>query len=245
MTVNVNSAAANTREAEAVVLRPRNNAEESGRVVQGAVAVMTEIDASSNQISQIIGLIDDIAFQTNLLALNAGVEAARAGDAGRGFTVVASEVRAQAQRSSAAAKEIKTLIIDSSRHVGRGVEQVGRAGEALASIVDKVAHISTLMSDMAEGAGQQSIGLGEITIGVTQLDQVTQQNAAMAEESSAASHSLHQEATALAALVGHFKTTALSGGGSVAPRNRPGKQRQNGQGNSGTENRFLPTARSA
>ena len=211
MTINVNTAAANAREVESVVLRARHDAEESGRVVQGAVAVMNEIDASSSQISQIIGVIDDIAFQTNLLALNAGVEAARAGDAGRGFAVVASEVRALAQRSSAAAKEIKTLISDSSQHVGRGVDQVGRAGEALASIVEKVAHISTLMSDMAQGASQQSTGLGEINIGVTQLDQVTQQNAAMVEESSDASHSLHREATTLAGLVGHFRLQPPSG----------------------------------
>lgn len=218
MTVNVNTAAGNAREVEAVVLRTRGEAEESGRVVQGAVAVMTEIDTSSSQISQIIGVIDDIAFQTNLLALNAGVEAARAGDAGRGFAVVASEVRALAQRSSAAAKEIKALISDSTQHVGRGVEQVGRAGAALASIVDKVAHISTLMSDIAQGASQQSTGLGEINLGVTQLDQVTQQNAAMVEESSAASHSLYQEATTLSSLIGSFRTEP------VAERGMPSAQ---------------------
>jgi len=206
MTVNVNAAASNAREVETVVMRARSDAQESARVVQSAVDAMNAIDASSSQISQIIGVIDDIAFQTNLLALNAGVEAARAGDAGRGFAVVASEVRALAQRSSGAAKEIKTLIGDSTQHVGRGVQQVGRAGEALASIVDKVAHISTLMSDMAEGASQQSTGLAEINIGVTQLDQVTQQNAAMVEESTAASHSLHQETTTLATLVAHFRT---------------------------------------
>ncbi len=210
MTVNVNSAAANAREVDTVVKRARGDAQESARVVQTAVDAMNEIDNSSSRISQIIGVIDDIAFQTNLLALNAGVEAARAGDAGRGFAVVASEVRALAQRSSGAAKEIKTLIGESTQHVARGVQQVGRAGEALASIVDKVAHISTLMSDMAEGASQQSIGLAEINIGVTQLDQVTQQNAAMVEESTAASHSLHQDATMLASLVGHFRTQSPS-----------------------------------
>jgi methyl-accepting chemotaxis protein len=210
MTVNVNAAASNAREVETVVMRARSDAQESARVVQSAVDAMNAIDASSSQISQIIGVIDDIAFQTNLLALNAGVEAARAGDAGRGFAVVASEVRALAQRSSGAAKEIKTLIGDSTQHVGRGVQQVGRAGEALASIVDKVAHISTLMSDMAEGASQQSTGLAEINIGVTQLDQVTQQNAAMVEESTAASHSLHQETTTLATLVAHFRTRSAA-----------------------------------
>lgn len=210
LTASVKSAADGARQVEAIVRQARKEAEESGVVVEGAVAAMTEIKKSSEHISQIIGVIDDIAFQTNLLALNAGVEAARAGDAGRGFAVVASEVRALAQRSSAAAKEIKTLISASTQHVGRGVEQVDRAGEALASIVDRVAHISTLVSDIAAGSGEQATGLAEINIGVTQLDQVTQQNAAMVEESTAASHSLHQEATGLADLVNRFATSADS-----------------------------------
>ena len=213
LTSSVKSAADGAREVESIVRQARKEAEESGAVVQGAVSAMTEIERSSDQISQIIGVIDDIAFQTNLLALNAGVEAARAGDAGKGFAVVASEVRALAQRSSAAAKEIKTLIGTSTQHVGRGVDQVGRAGEALASIVNRVAHISTLVSDIAAGASEQSTGLAEINIGVTQLDQVTQQNAAMVEQSTAASHSLHQEASDLASLVSRF---ALRDGGRTA-----------------------------
>jgi len=206
MTASVKSAADGARQVEGIVREARQEAEQSAGIVQGAVAAMTEIRKSSDQISQIIGVIDDIAFQTNLLALNAGVEAARAGDAGRGFAVVASEVRALAQRSSAAAKEIKTLISASTQHVGRGVEQVDRTGEALASIVDRVSHISTLISDIAAGAGEQSTGLAEINVGITQLDQVTQQNAAMSEESTAASHALHQEASGLSDLVGHFQT---------------------------------------
>lgn len=204
LTASVKSAADGARQVESIVRLARQEAEQSATVVQGAVAAMTEIRKSSDHISQIIGVIDDIAFQTNLLALNAGVEAARAGDAGRGFAVVASEVRALAQRSSAAAKEIKSLIVASTQHVGRGVNQVDRTGEALASIVERVAHISTLVSDIAAGAGEQSTGLAEINIGVTQLDQVTQQNAAMVEQSTAASHSLYVEATRLADLVGHF-----------------------------------------
>ena len=207
LTASVRSAAEGSREVEDIVRRARQEAEDSGAVVQGAVAAMSEIEKSSEQISQIIGAIDDIAFQTNLLALNAGVEAARAGDAGKGFAVVASEVRALAQRSSAAAKEIKSLIVTSAQHVRSGVERVGQAGEALTSIVGSVANISTLVSNIAAGAAEQSTGLAEINIGVTQLDQVTQQNAAMAEQSTAASHSLNQDATALADIVAVFSLT--------------------------------------
>ncbi|EEW24195.1 methyl-accepting chemotaxis protein [Rhodobacter ferrooxidans] len=205
LTASVRSAAEGAIEVENIVQQARKEAEDSGAVVQGAVGAMAEIEKSSEQISQIIGAIDDIAFQTNLLALNAGVEAARAGDAGKGFAVVASEVRALAQRSSTAAKEIKTLIGTSAQHVGRGVDQVGKAGEALQSIVTSVANISTLVSTIAAGAAEQSTGLAEINIGVTQLDQVTQQNAAMVEESTAASHSLNHDATGLAELVAKFR----------------------------------------
>ena len=205
LTASVKSAADGAREVEGIVRQARQSADESGVVVQGAVAAMAEIEKSSEQISQIIGAIDDIAFQTNLLALNAGVEAARAGDAGKGFAVVASEVRALAQRSSAAAKEIKTLIATSAQHVGRGVDQVGKAGATLQNIVGSVANISTLVSTIASGAAEQSTGLAEINIGVTQLDQVTQQNAAMVEESTAASHALNQDAGGLADIVARFR----------------------------------------
>ncbi len=204
LTASIRTAAESAREVEGIVRSARNEAEESGEVVQAAVKAMTEIEHSSDQISQIIGVIDDIAFQTNLLALNAGVEAARAGDAGKGFAVVASEVRALAQRSSAAAREIKSLISASTQHVGRGVEQVGRAGTALENIVSRVSHISTLVSNIASAAAEQSTGLAEINLGVTQLDQVTQKNAAMVEQSTAASQSLNQEAAGLARLVAQF-----------------------------------------
>ena len=205
LTASVRSAAEGAQEVESIVGAARKEAEASDVVVQGAVAAMAEIERSSEQITQIISAIDDIAFQTNLLALNAGVEAARAGEAGKGFAVVASEVRALAQRSSAAAKEIKTLIGESAQYVGRGVDQVSKAGDALNNIVKSVANISTLVSNIAAGAGEQATGLGEINIGVTQLDQVTQQNAAMVEESTAASHALHQEASSLAQLVARFQ----------------------------------------
>ncbi|MBY6057907.1 cache domain-containing protein [Leisingera daeponensis] len=205
LTASVKSAAEGARSVEATMEEAKQEARTSGEVVQSAVSAMTEIEESSNQISQIISVIDDIAFQTNLLALNAGVEAARAGEAGRGFAVVASEVRALAQRSSDAAMEIKTLIGNSSGQVARGVDLVGKAGDALQSIVSQVTHISQLVSGIAEGAAEQSTGLGEINTGVTQLDQVTQQNAAMVEEATAAGHMLKTDAAKLSDLVAHFK----------------------------------------
>ncbi|WP_291726464.1 methyl-accepting chemotaxis protein [Leisingera sp. F5] len=205
LTASVKSAAEGARSVEATMEDAKGEARTSGEVVQSAVAAMTEIEESSAHISQIISVIDDIAFQTNLLALNAGVEAARAGEAGRGFAVVASEVRALAQRSSDAAMEIKTLIGNSSGQVARGVDLVGKAGDALQSIVSQVSHISQLVSGIAEGAAEQSTGLNEINTGVTQLDQVTQQNAAMVEQATAAGHLLKTDASKLSDLVAHFK----------------------------------------
>ncbi len=208
LTESVKSASDGAGEADRVVRDAREKAEASGLVVVDAVNAMSEIEKSSLQISQIIGVIDDIAFQTNLLALNAGVEAARAGEAGRGFAVVASEVRALAQRSSEAAKEIKQLISTSSRFVENGVDLVGQAGEALKTIVTSVTEISSLVSEIASSSKEQATGLTEINSGVTMLDQVTQQNAAMVEESTAASHSLRQEAEGLTELVGRFRISS-------------------------------------
>lgn len=207
LTASVKSAAEGAKEVERIVREARTDADNSGVIVQNAVSAMTMIEKSSSEISQIIGVIDDIAFQTNLLALNAGVEAARAGDAGRGFAVVASEVRALAQRSSDAARQIKTLISGSTEQVERGVVLVSKAGDALTTIADRVAHISTLISEIAAGAHEQSTGLGEVNIGVTHLDQVTQQNAAMVEEATAGSHALNHEASQLIELVGRFQVT--------------------------------------
>ena len=207
LTTSVKAAAKGAREVETIVQNTRTEAEESGKVVLSAVDAMNGIERSSEQISRIIGVIDDIAFQTNLLALNAGVEAARAGDSGRGFAVVASEVRALAQRSSEASKEIKALITTSSQLVGRGVNAVGSAGKALTSMVDRVTHISTLVSNIATGAVQQSTALGEVNIGVTQLDQVAQRNAAMVEQSMSSTQSLQQEAFGLDNLMSRFTTT--------------------------------------
>jgi methyl-accepting chemotaxis protein len=206
ITATVRKTAEGSKQANGVVAATRSDAEASGHIVQETVAAMAEIEKSSKQISQIIGVIDEIAFQTNLLALNAGVEAARAGDAGRGFAVVASEVRALAQRSSEAAKEIKGHISASSQHVETGVELVGEAGKALQKIVIKVNEISGLVSEIAASAQEQSTALAEVNTAINQMDQVTQQNAAMVEQSTAASHSLTQEAEDLISLVSRFQT---------------------------------------
>ncbi|WP_415288375.1 methyl-accepting chemotaxis protein [Brevundimonas sp. S1H14] len=218
ITATVNRTADGARQASRAVQTARNEAEASGVVVSDAVAAMTAIEQSSNQISAIIGVIDEIAFQTNLLALNAGVEAARAGDAGRGFAVVASEVRALAQRSAEAAKEIKTLITASGRQVEQGVTLVGQTGQALGRIVAGVAEIDGLMSEISASAQEQATGLQQVNTAVNQMDQVTQQNAAMVEESTAASHSLAQEADVLAASVAHFKVAHLN---AAAPALKP------------------------
>lgn len=204
LTQNLRVAAGEAKLADEVVTRAREDAVESGQVVEQAVTAMAEIERSSNRISRIIEVIDDIAFQTNLLALNAGVEAARAGEAGRGFAVVASEVRALAQRSAGAAREITDLISISRDHVGQGVELVGKAGHALGGIVTSVADISQHVSEIAGSAAEQSRSIDEINAAVTNLDQVTQQNAAMFQETTAASHALRREAQQLSDTVGQF-----------------------------------------
>ena len=205
LTASVNSAADGARQANEVVLEARSNAEKSGGVVKDAVHAMGKIADSSSQISSIISVIDDIAFQTNLLALNAGVEAARAGDAGRGFAVVASEVRALAQRSSEAAREINTLISASGEHVNRGVTLVGDAGSALDRIVTSVSDITEHVSAIAASAQEQSTGLAEINDAMNQLDQVTQQNAAMFEQTTAAAQTLATAGADLGSAVSRFK----------------------------------------
>ena len=215
ITATVRRTSEGASQARTVVGAAKADAETGGDVVRRAVEAMSEIEGSSNQISQIIGVIDEIAFQTNLLALNAGVEAARAGEAGRGFAVVASEVRALAQRSAEAAKEIKTLISASSAQVGTGVTLVGETGQALERIVAQVAQINTVVAEIAASAQEQSTGLHQVNIAVNQMDQVTQQNAAMVEETTAASHALAKEAGELAQLMTRFRLT--SGG---APRMR-------------------------
>jgi methyl-accepting chemotaxis protein len=205
ITATVRKTAEGSKHAREVVGQAKKEAEYSGQVVREAVAAMSDIEKSSNQIGQIIGVIDEIAFQTNLLALNAGVEAARAGDAGRGFAVVASEVRALAQRSAEAAKEIKALISASSGQVEQGVALVGETGKALKRIMLQVNEINTIVGEIAASAQEQATGLDQVNTAVNQMDQVTQQNAAMVEESTAASHALSRETEQLAQLVGRFR----------------------------------------
>jgi methyl-accepting chemotaxis protein len=205
ITATVKRTAEGAREARAAVEAARSAAEASGSVVGRAITAMSEIEGSAQQISQIIGVIDEIAFQTNLLALNAGVEAARAGDAGKGFAVVASEVRALAQRSAEAAKEIKGLISDSTARVGEGVQLVGETGQALQRISAEVVRINALVVEIAASAQEQATGLEQVNVAVNQMDQVTQQNAAMVEESTAASHALAREADNLTDLMGKFR----------------------------------------
>ena len=205
ITATVRKTAEGARDASGLVAQARNGAERSGQIVDQAVSAMSEIESSSAQVNQIIGVIDEIAFQTNLLALNAGVEAARAGEAGRGFAVVAQEVRALAQRSADAAKEIKTLISTSSQQVGAGVDLVAQTGQSLRAIVGQVAAIDALVKEIAASAQEQSTGLHQVNVAVNQMDQVVQQNAAMVEEATAASHALKGEASELSVLVGRFQ----------------------------------------
>jgi methyl-accepting chemotaxis protein len=204
ITATVHKSAEGAGEAADVMKTAEEVASASSQVVQETISAMKAIEASSGQIASIIGVIDEIAFQTNLLALNAGVEAARAGEAGRGFAVVASEVRALAQRSADAAKEIKTLIGASSIQVQKGVGLVDRTGQSLERLLALVEKIDHRVAAIASSAAEQATGLREVNTAMNQMDQVTQQNAAMVEQSTAASHALAQESSTLAALVERF-----------------------------------------
>ena len=214
ITDTVNQTSRGAAEAHNAVRAATGEVEKSDTVVRQAIDAMGGIEKSSTEIGQIIGVIDEIAFQTNLLALNAGVEAARAGEAGRGFAVVAQEVRALAQRSAEAAKEIKELISTSTEQVETGVDLVGRTGEALKRISEHVSLVNGVVAEIARSAQEQASGIGEINTAVDQMDKVTQQNAAMVEETTAASHQLAREAESLADLMARFR---LAGAAADAP----------------------------
>ncbi|MFN3320876.1 MAG: methyl-accepting chemotaxis protein [Allorhizobium sp.] len=218
ITTTVKDSTKRAQEAGQLVSRAKSGAEESGDIVRRAVIAMEKIEQSSQSISNIIGVIDEIAFQTNLLALNAGVEAARAGEAGKGFAVVAQEVRELAQRSATAAKEIKSLITTSNEQVQEGVQLVGHTGKALETIVAEVQEINRHVLAIVESAQEQSSGLQQINTAVNQMDQDTQKNAAMVEETTAASYGLAQEVVALNGLLAQFRLA--DHGTSVAPRPR-------------------------
>jgi methyl-accepting chemotaxis protein len=205
ITANVSNSSKRVEEARSVALQASSSATHSGNVVADAVRAMHKIEESSSKVTNIIGVIDEIAFQTNLLALNAGVEAARAGEAGKGFAVVAQEVRELAQRSAQAAKEIKELIRNSSVEVETGVKLVSETGEALTTISQLIVSINQHMDSIATSAREQSIGLSEVNTAVNQMDQVTQQNAAMVEEANAAGASLASEASRLREMIEHFQ----------------------------------------
>jgi len=219
--VTVAQASERSTETRKLVAEAKVCTEDSGRVVQNAIEAMKNIERSAAEIGQIIGVIDEIAFQTNLLALNAGVEAARAGEAGKGFAVVAQEVRELAQRSAVAAKEIKSLVSNSGQQVNVGVKLVDDTGHALARIDNYVSSIDRNVDAISTAAVEQSAGLKQISIAVNELDQMTQQNAAMVEETTALSHTLAAASTHLSALVNSFVLNRRS-------RVRDGSERNGG-----------------
>jgi methyl-accepting chemotaxis protein len=208
LTASVGSTAERAVEAETASVDNRNGAEAGALIAREAVAAMESIEKSSNQIKRILSVIDDIAFQTNLLALNAGVEAARAGEAGRGFAVVASEVRVLARRASESAKEIKLLISDSTDQVNTGSDLVGKAGQSLSDIFERAKDAATLVAEIARAASEQASGITELNAGINHLDQVTQQNSAMAVDTTASAASLLQRSEDLIVALSEFRLMA-------------------------------------
>jgi methyl-accepting chemotaxis protein len=224
ITATVQKTADGATHGREAVAAAKQDAERSGEIVSRAIVAMTEIEKSAREINQIIGVVDEIAFQTNLLALNAGVEAARAGESGKGFAVVAQEVRALAQRSAEAAKAIKTLIAASTEQVAQGVSLVGDAGDALQRIVSQVTEISGLVGEIAASAKEEALGLSQVNTAVNQMDQVTQQNAAMVEETTAASRVLADDAQELARLMSRFTVSRVEQAVRASARSAPRPQ---------------------
>ncbi|MBP1851317.1 globin-coupled sensor protein [Rhizobium halophytocola] len=206
LSISVGQTATNALKASTAVEETQARARDSGDVVNQAVDAMAAIERSSSEISQIIGVIDEIAFQTNLLALNAGVEAARAGDAGKGFAVVAQEVRQLAQRSADAAKEIKALILQSSSQVHHGVDLVSNTGAALTDMIERVSSINTFVADIATSARDQAVALNEVNLATRTIDTLTHENAEMMERSSAETQRLRGEVAGLVDLLARLKT---------------------------------------
>ncbi|WP_179188268.1 methyl-accepting chemotaxis protein [Kiloniella majae] len=206
MSTTVKQNADSAQQANQMALNATETAERGGEVVQEAVVAVTGIEQASQKVSDIIGVIDEIAFQTNLLALNAAVEAARAGEAGKGFAVVAAEVRTLAQRSGEAAKDIKTLIVEANDQVKEGVTLVRSTGDTLSEIVDSSKRVADIISEIAASSREQASGVEEINAAVTAMDEMTQQNAALVEESSAAARTLEEQAEGLSEMIGFFKT---------------------------------------
>jgi methyl-accepting chemotaxis protein len=225
LTATVRQNADNAQQANALARAASGSAARGGETVGDVVRTMADISSASHKIGEIVGVIDGIAFQTNILALNAAVEAARAGEQGRGFAVVASEVRALAQRSATAAKEIKTLIADSAGKVEEGSKLVGQAGATMEEIVAGIAGVSAIMAEIAAASGEQSLGIEQINQAVTQMDQVTQENAALVEEAAAASDSLREQAQALSQLVATFRLDECDAQGGPAPARRMAQAR--------------------
>jgi len=223
LTSTVKQNADNARQANQMVVSASDHAVKGGQVVAQMVDTMGSIKESSRKIVDIIGVIDGIAFQTNILALNAAVEAARAGEQGRGFAVVASEVRSLAQRSAAAAKEIKGLIGDSVEKVDAGGRLVDETGEAMNQIVTAVKQVADIMSEIAAASAEQSSGIEQVNIAITQMDEVTQQNAALVEEAAAASASMQDQAANLATTVAVFK---LEQGAQTGLSAKPAQRKQ-------------------
>ncbi len=240
ITSSIDQTSRNARDATALIATARSDAVNSGEVVRATVAAMTGIAASARKITNIIGLIDEIAFQTNLLALNAGVEAARAGEAGRGFAVVATEVRALAQRSAEAAKEIELMISESGKHVESGVRLVDETGQSLGRITGQISELTGLIRDMAAAMADQAKGLGHVNAAVHQIDKNTQHSAATAEETTASSIKLADEVASLALLVEGFQIGSSPSAGRATPPLGGADPKRNSQAPTVSRGRRLP-----